>query len=103
MRDSDDRNVLNEYQAQYPHVEIAKTMKARHKKYQLMTETFNIKGPFGKGLGIRPTGVHVAFAAGTSVLIWLDLVSRIILHNTGVRSLGPDFDEEFKFILHISA
>jgi hypothetical protein len=78
-------------------------MKAREKKYMMMTETFNIKGPFGKGLGIRPTGVHIAFAAGTSVLIWLDLVSRIILHNTGVRSLGPDFDEEFKFILHISA
>jgi hypothetical protein len=77
-------------------------MKVRHKKYLLVAENFNIKGLFGKGLVIRPTGVHVVFAAGTGVLVFLDLVSRIILHNTGVLSLGPDFDEEFKFIFHIS-
>jgi hypothetical protein len=77
-------------------------MKARQKKYLLMAETFNIKGPFGVGLGIRPTGVHVAFSAGTGVLVFLDLVTKIILHNTGIKSLGPDFDEDFKFVLYIS-
>lgn len=77
-------------------------MKAKHKKYLLMAETFNIKGPFGVGLGIRPTGVHVAFSAGTGVLVFLDLVTKIILHNTGVKSLGTDFDEDFKFVLYIS-
>jgi hypothetical protein len=77
-------------------------MKVKHKKYLMMAETFNIKGPFGKGLGIKPTGIHVAFSAGTGVLVFLDLVTRIILHNTGVKSLGDDFDDEFKFILNIS-
>jgi hypothetical protein len=68
----------------------------------MMYETFAIKGPFGKGLGVQPTGVHVAFAAGTGVLVFLDLVSRILLHNVGVLPLGEDFDEEFKFIFYIS-
>ena len=77
-------------------------MKLKHKKYLVMQETFNIKGPFGLGLGIRPTGVHVAFSAGTGVLVFLDFVTRIILHNTGVKSFGDDFDDEFKFILFIS-
>ena len=60
-----------------------------------------IKGPMGKGLGIRPTGVHVAFAAGTGVLVFLDLVTRIILHNTGLRPAGF-CPETFKFVFYIS-
>ena len=56
----------------------------------------------GKGLGIMPKGIHVAFTAGTGVLVFLDLVMRIILHNTGVRPLGPNFENSFKFILFIS-
>ena len=77
-------------------------MKVKHKKYLMMAETFNIKGPFGKGLGIKPTGVHVAFAAGTGVLVFLDLVTRIILHNTGIKSLGKDFEDDWKFVMFIS-
>lgn len=44
----------------------------------------------------------MAFAAGTGVLAFLDLVSRILLHNTGIKSLGEEFDEDFKFIFYIS-
>ena len=47
-------------------------------------------------------GVYVAVAAGTGVLVFLDLVSRIILHNTGIRSLGEKFKEDFKFVFYIS-
>jgi hypothetical protein len=62
-------------------------------------ETFFIKGPIGKGLGVQPSGTHVAFAAGTGVLVFLDLMTRIILHNTGIADY---FDDTFKFVFYIS-
>lgn len=68
----------------------------------IMAETFSIRGPFGKGLDIRFTGIHVAYAAGTGVLVFLDLVTRIMLHNTGVLDFGGKFDDDFKFIFYIS-
>jgi hypothetical protein len=36
-----------------------------------------ISGPYGKGLGIENTGVHIAFAAGTGVLTFMDTVALI--------------------------
>jgi len=90
------------YVTKEPAIERAKSMKARNKKYLAMQETFIVKGPFGKGLGIKSTGVHVAFAAGTGVLVFLDLVTRIILHNTGIKPLGKDFEDDWKFVLYIS-
>jgi hypothetical protein len=35
----------------------------------------------GKGLGLTPDskGHHIAFAAGTGVLVFVDLVARIIM------------------------
>ena len=42
-------------------------------------DVFNIKGPMGKGLCIEESGVHVAFCAGTGVLVFLDLVSHLLL------------------------
>lgn len=38
-----------------------------------------IRGPLGTGLGINPTGRHVAFAAGTGILAFIDLVGHLIL------------------------
>lgn len=35
----------------------------------------------GKGLQIQPSGVHVAFCAGTGALVFLDLVSHLLLKN----------------------
>jgi hypothetical protein len=32
----------------------------------------------GKGLGIYPYGVHIAFTAGTGVLVFIDLVAFLI-------------------------
>ena len=48
-----------------------------------------VSGPFGKGLGIRSEGIHIAFAAGTGVLTFMDLVAQIALHNLG---FCPQFD-----------
>ena len=42
-------------------------------------DVFNLKGPMGKGLCIEDHGVHVAFCAGTRVLVFLDLVSHLLL------------------------
>ena len=39
---------------------------------------FEIKGPIGKGLEVSRTGVHIAFAAGTGALCFVDLVATII-------------------------
>lgn len=93
---------LKLYKVEQPSIRRAETLKRKSEKYMVMQETFCFKGPFGKGLSIKPTGLHVAFAAGTGVLVFLDLVTRILLHNTGIYKLGEDFDEDFKFIMYIS-
>ena len=57
---------------------------------------FYIKGPMGKGLQIRPNGIHVAFCAGTGVLVFLDLVSQLLLKNA-FESDGKKVPDEMKF------
>lgn len=42
---------------------------------------YSVKGPMGKGLMVKTTGVHVAFAAGTGVLVFVDLVMMLALAN----------------------
>ena len=44
---------------------------------------FEVKGPMGHGLRVKPTGVHVAFAAGTGALCFVDLVAWLIQANAG--------------------
>ena len=36
----------------------------------------------GKGLQIEERGVHVAFCAGTGVLVFLDIVAHLMIRNT---------------------
>lgn len=36
---------------------------------------YNIKGPIGKGIMVRPEGLHVAFGAGTGALTFMDTVA----------------------------
>lgn len=40
---------------------------------------YEVKGPLGKGLNIQTDGEHIAFAAGTGVLVFIDLVAHLIL------------------------
>ena len=44
-------------------------------------DTYEITGPMGKGLGLTKDsrGKHLAFAAGTGVLLFVDLVAKMIL------------------------
>ena len=38
-------------------------------------------GPMGKGLSVQSEGVHIAFAGGTGVLTFIDLVAHLALEN----------------------
>ena len=46
---------------------------------------FEIKGPIGKGLEVSKTGVHIAFAAGTGALCFVDLVATLIMSTLNIR------------------
>lgn len=41
--------------------------------------SFYVKGPMGKGSNVSTKGMHVAFGAGTGVLVYLDIVARLIV------------------------
>jgi len=44
---------------------------------EVQEHPYLISGPFGKGLGHHTSGIHIAFAAGTGVLTFMDLVGRV--------------------------
>ena len=39
---------------------------------------FKVTGPLGLNLGVKRSGLHVAFAAGTGILPFVDLVAYIV-------------------------
>ena len=60
-------------------------------------EMFNIKGPMGRGLDIKETGLHVAFCAGTGALVFLDLVAHLLMRNIFKSKLPSNrIDPQFK-------
>ena len=73
-------------------------------------DVFNVKGPMGKGLCIEPSGVHVAFCAGTGVLVFLDLVSHLLLRSYYKHYVDPDrvpkhmhqLKDDFVFLFYVS-
>ena len=73
-------------------------------------EMFNIKGPMGRGLEIKPHGLHVAFCAGTGVLVFLDLVAHLLMRNVFQSRLPEDkvepqflrLKEDFEFHLYVA-
>ena len=52
-------------------------------------ETYLITGPIGKGLCLKESGTHIAIAAGTGILLFVDLVAHLIRKNVGLLN----FDE----------
>jgi len=52
---------------------------------------FEVAGPFGKGLCPDSEGIHVAFAAGTGALTFMDLVALIGINNLAKRNESKDF------------
>ena len=43
------------------------------------TNSYEIKGLLGKGLDVKTSGHHIGFAAGTGILVFLDLVAHLLL------------------------
>ena len=39
--------------------------------------TYMVKGPMGKSLGVRSNGTHLAFAAGTGAITFMDTAAYI--------------------------
>ena len=67
---------------------------------------FQIKAPLGKGLALSSDGTHIAFAAGTGVLVFIDFIALLLRQNLGLLEGGsvPLFGKgsSFKFILYAS-
>ena len=65
---------------------------------------YNIQGPLGKGLDIQPDGVHIAFTAGTGILVFIDLVAHLVRKNLGQLDSKEDaqLSKGFQFILYVS-
>jgi len=58
----------------------------------------------GKGLQLdkNSEGLHFAFAAGTGVLVFIDLVGRLILEKCKVIEEEKRMNPNFKFVLFAS-
>lgn len=58
----------------------------------------------GKGLEIHKSGTHIAFTAGTGILVFIDLVAHLIRKNLGLLSNEEDsqLEKDFKFVLYVS-
>ena len=65
---------------------------------------YDIQGPMGKGLDIQKEGVHIAFTAGTGVLVFIDLVAHLIRKTLGQLPVEEDsqLSSSFKFELYVS-
>ena len=59
-------------------------------------ESYYIKGPMGRGLQLQPSGDHVAFCAGTGVLVFLDLVAQLLMVNA-FQAEGKALPEEMQY------
>ena len=76
---------------------------------------FQIKGRMGLSLNVQQEGTHIAFAAGTGILPFIDIIGHLILSlaSEGSASLNSDSNilqnsenkvnpERFKLVLYTS-
>ena len=79
-------------------------------KGEELFDVFQIKGPMGKGLCIEPSGCHVAFCAGTGVLVFLDLLSHMLLRAYYKHYVDPkdvpiemkQLNDDFTFLFFVA-
>jgi hypothetical protein len=68
------------------------------------TATYMIKGPMGKSLGIRRTGTHLAFAAGTGAITFMDtaaFVARFVMGEMDEKEKAM-IGDDFKFVYYVT-
>jgi hypothetical protein len=65
---------------------------------------YEVHGPIGKGLGIKPSGTHITFTVGTGLVVFIDLVAHLIKKNLGLLNERESarLDDSFKFVLYVS-
>ena len=68
---------------------------------------FEVKGPMGKSLNVNPSGLHVAFAGGTGILPFMDLIGHVAFFNLGLTHLlgsktEQRISDDFKLKVYIS-
>lgn len=65
---------------------------------------YEVKGPMGKSLNVQSTGTHFAFAAGTGVLPFMDLIAQLAFYNLGMKHLlgSKTFEDGFKLKFYVS-
>ena len=79
-------------------------------KGEELFDVFNIKGPMGKGLCIEESGVHIAFCAGTGVLVFVDLMAHMLMRAYYKHYVDPDkvpqsmhqLKDDFIFLFYVS-
>ena len=71
---------------------------------KLSRDTYMIKGPMGKGLGLNEDSVgnHFAFAAGTGILVFIDLVAKFALTQLDLIPEKDRLHHKFRFFLFAS-
>lgn len=69
-----------------------------------MKDFYQIKGPMGRGLGLTKDsqGSFYAFTAGTGILPFLDLISRIALSELDLIPNEQKLNKNFKMLLFAS-
>lgn len=66
--------------------------------------TWMVKGPMGKSLGVRHGGNHIAFAAGTGAITFMDLsayVARFVMGEMDEKEKAQVGDD-FKFTYYVT-
>ena len=69
---------------------LDKGMSRRFFDSEMQNDTYKIKGPMGRGLGLSKDskGTFVAFSAGTGILVFIDLVAKLALRE--LNSIPPE-------------
>lgn len=78
-----------------------------HRLHSDQRDLYQIKATLGKGLGLKESGTHIAFTAGTGVLAFVDLAALMLRANLGMippEDLPPHFKagSTFKLVLYVS-
>ena len=68
-----------------------------------MKDSYEIQGPIGKGLGLtsESKGQHLAFSAGTGVLVFIDLVARMLLGQKNLIPKEQMLNDDFSLVLYV--
>lgn len=66
--------------------------------------TYMIKGPMGKSLGVKKNGTHLAFAAGTGAITFMDTaayIARFIMGEMDEKE-ASQIGDDFKFVYYVT-